>query len=77
MSRLARHPTRAQSWHLLSTLSFAVFALLALVSFSPAVVNAEEAHPEYGTVIGIGVYLSIAFYHHQCSSISDTDLGTT
>lgn len=60
MSRLARHPTRAQSWHLLSTLSFAVFALLALVSFSP--VNAEEAHPEYGTVIGIGVYLSIPFY---------------
>lgn len=62
MSRLARHPTRAQSWHLLSTLSFAVFALLALVSFSPAVVNAEEAHPEYGTVIGIGMYLSILFY---------------
>ena len=59
MTRLARRPTRAQSWHLFSTLSVAFFALIALVSFSPVAVNAEEAHPEYGTVIGIGRYSSV------------------
>jgi len=59
MTRLARRPTRSQSWHLSSTLSVAFFALLALISFSPVAVNAEEAHPEYGTVIGIGTYPSV------------------
>ena len=51
---VARRPTRAQSRHLFSTLSVAFFALLALVSLCPSTVNAEESHPEYGTVIGIG-----------------------
>ncbi|KAJ3514817.1 hypothetical protein NLJ89_g2143 [Agrocybe chaxingu] len=52
MSRLARHPTRAQSTRLFSSLSVLFFAFLALVSFAPSA-QAEEAHPEYGTVIGI------------------------
>jgi heat shock protein 5 len=54
MIRLARHPTRAQSWHILSSFSIAFFALLAIVCFTQPV-QAEEAHPEYGTVIGIGM----------------------
>jgi heat shock protein 5 len=54
MIRLARRPTRAQSRHILSSLSIAFLALLAVVCFTqPAL--AEEVHPEYGTVIGIGM----------------------
>jgi len=53
MASLARRPTRSQAKRLFSSLSVALFALVALVAFSP-VVQAEEAHPEYGTVIGIG-----------------------
>ena len=54
MISLARRPTRAQSRHILPSLSIALFALLALVSFTQPV-QAEDAHPEYGTVIGIGM----------------------
>lgn len=47
---------RAQSgWLSLPSLSIALFAILfACVCFTPPV-RAEEAHPEYGTVIGIGM----------------------
>jgi hypothetical protein len=56
MIRLARHPspTHAQSRYILSSLSIAFFALLAIVCFTQPV-QAEEAHPQYGTVIGIGM----------------------
>lgn len=54
MTSLARRPTRAQSRHLLSSFSLAFFAVLALICLSPPAVKAEETHPEYGTVIGIG-----------------------
>lgn len=51
MSFLARRPTRNQ---ILPSLSIAFFAfLLAFVFTQP--VQAEEVHPEYGTVIGIGM----------------------
>ena len=50
----ARRPTRPQSRHILSSISIAFFALLAIVCFTQAV-QVEEAHPEYGTVIGIGM----------------------
>ena len=55
MSGLARRPTRAHSRRLLSSFSIVFFALLALLCLSPPAVQAEEAHPEYGTVIGIGM----------------------
>jgi len=54
MIRSACRPTRTQSRHFLSSLSIAFFALLAIVCFTQGV-QAEEAHPEYGTVIGIGM----------------------
>lgn len=50
MSRLLRRPS------LLSSLSFALFALLAIVSFCSPAVRAEDADSEYGTVIGIGTW---------------------
>ncbi|KAJ6619031.1 heat shock protein 70 family [Mycena sp. CBHHK59/15] len=53
MSRLTRRPTRTHSQRILSSLSLLVLTLLAIVSFSPSSVSAEEAHAEYGTVIGI------------------------
>ncbi|PPQ69056.1 hypothetical protein CVT24_000099 [Panaeolus cyanescens] len=49
---MSRHTTRSQSTRLLSSLSVLFFAFLALISFAPSA-TAEEAHPEYGTVIGI------------------------
>ena len=52
MSLLARRPTRTQ---IPPSLCIAFFALLAFVCFTQPV-QAEEAHPEYGTVIGIGMY---------------------
>ncbi|KAJ7468606.1 heat shock protein 70 family [Mycena latifolia] len=52
MSRGVRRPTRSHSLRFLSSFSLIVLSLLALVSFSP-VASAEEAHAEYGTVIGI------------------------
>jgi len=42
---------RVTNRHFLSALSVALCAFLALLSATPA--HAEEAHPEYGTVIGI------------------------
>ncbi|KAJ2923135.1 hypothetical protein H1R20_g13959, partial [Candolleomyces eurysporus] len=50
---MAGLPTQRQSRHILSSISLFVFALLALLSFTTPAVQAEEAHPEYGTVIGI------------------------
>jgi endoplasmic reticulum chaperone BiP len=51
----ARRPTRAQSRHILSSLSIAFFTFLAVVLFTQAV-QAELVHdPEIGTVIGIGM----------------------
>jgi heat shock protein 5 len=42
---------------MLSSLSLFFFAFIALICLFPATpVKAEEAHPEYGTVIGIGKY---------------------
>jgi hypothetical protein len=55
MSRPARRPTRSQGRHLFSSLSIAFFALIALICLCPSSVKAEESHPEYGTVIGIGM----------------------
>lgn len=52
-----RRPTRAQSTRVLSSISFVLFAFIAIVCLCPAVVKAESEntpHPEYGTVIGIG-----------------------
>ena len=48
------HPTCAQSRYILSSLSIVFFALLAIVCLTQPV-QAEEAHPEYETVIGIGM----------------------
>ncbi|KXN92711.1 hypothetical protein AN958_06989 [Leucoagaricus sp. SymC.cos] len=53
MSFSASRPTRAHSRRLLSSLSILFFAFLAIVCLCPPAVAAEEAHPEYGTVIGI------------------------
>ncbi|RXW18644.1 hypothetical protein EST38_g7207 [Candolleomyces aberdarensis] len=50
---MAGLPTQRQSRHILSSISLFIFALLALLSFTTPAVQAEEAHPEYGTVIGI------------------------
>jgi heat shock protein 5 len=47
-------PTRAQSGRILSSLSIVLFVLFAFLCFTQPV-QAEEAHPEYGTVIGIGM----------------------
>ena len=47
-------PTRAQSGRILPSLFIALFALLSFACFTHPV-QAEEAHPEYGTVIGIGM----------------------
>ncbi|KAF7759767.1 hypothetical protein Agabi119p4_11462 [Agaricus bisporus var. burnettii] len=53
MSPSVRHPTRTQSRTLLSSLSILFLAALAVLCFFPVAVNAEETHPEYGSVIGI------------------------
>ncbi|KAJ3980339.1 heat shock protein 70 family [Lentinula detonsa] len=53
MSRLSRRPSRSQSRRVLSSLSFAIFALLAVLTFCSPAVRAEESSSEYGTVIGI------------------------
>ncbi|KAJ3727760.1 heat shock protein 70 family [Lentinula raphanica] len=53
MSRLSRRPSRSQSRRVLSSLSFALFALLAVLTFCSPAVRAEESTSEYGTVIGI------------------------
>ena len=53
MSGLAP-PTRAHSGRLPLALSTVLLALLEFGPFDSLVVQAEEAHPEYGTVIGVG-----------------------
>ncbi|KAJ3809704.1 heat shock protein 70 family [Lentinula lateritia] len=53
MSRLSRRPSHSQSRRVLSSLSFAFFALLAVLTFCSPAVRAEESNSEYGTVIGI------------------------
>jgi len=50
----ARRPARNQATSLFSSLSFFFLALICLLVLCPPAVRAEEAHPEYGTVIGIG-----------------------
>jgi len=52
----ARRPARNQATALFSSLSVFFFTLVCLLAFCPPAVNGEEAHPEYGTVIGIGGY---------------------
>lgn len=54
-----RHPTRAQSTKLVASLALVFFFFLSIVLLCPVTVKAEnQTHPEYGTVIGIGMYLS-------------------
>ncbi|KIL58290.1 hypothetical protein M378DRAFT_170815 [Amanita muscaria Koide BX008] len=53
LSRLHRRPSKAQSTHLFSSLSFFFIAFFAVLCFCPAVAQAEDARSEYGTVIGI------------------------
>lgn len=62
MIRLARRSacTHWQLRHILSSLSIALFAFLAIVFFTQPVL-AEEAHTKYGTVIGIGMWLRRSF----------------
>ncbi|KAF9489101.1 heat shock protein 70 [Pleurotus eryngii] len=50
---MARRPSRTQSRRLLSSLSIAFFALIAIVCLCPVAVRAEDGASEYGTVIGI------------------------
>ncbi|KDQ23873.1 hypothetical protein PLEOSDRAFT_62237 [Pleurotus ostreatus PC15] len=50
---MARRPSRTQSRYLLSSLSIAFFALIAIVCLCPVAVRAEDGASEYGTVIGI------------------------
>ena len=46
---------RAQSWLSLPSFFITLFIILfALLCFTPPV-QAEKTHPEYGTVIGIGM----------------------
>lgn len=54
MSRLNCRPSRTQSQRIVSSVSIALFAFLALICLYSPVVKAEETHAEYGTVIGIG-----------------------
>ncbi|KAF8622805.1 hypothetical protein AX15_006732 [Amanita polypyramis BW_CC] len=53
MMSLHRRPTHAQTRHLFSSLSILFFAFLAILCFSPSLVQAEESTSEYGIIIGI------------------------
>ncbi|KAF9529039.1 heat shock protein 70 [Crepidotus variabilis] len=65
---MARRPTRSKALSsVFSSLSVFVFALVALVALCPPVVQAEEAHAEYGTVIGI-VTLALGTFTYYSSS---------
>lgn len=76
LATMARRPSRTQSRHLLSSLSIAFFALIAIVCLCPVAVRAEDGASEYGTVIGIGKYFgSIASYKEANMALAD--LGTT
>jgi heat shock protein 5 len=57
-------PVKAYPRQTLPSLSIAFFALLIFVCFSQPV-QAEEAYPEYGTVIGIGMYKPLSLFPGQ------------
>jgi heat shock protein 5 len=62
---MARPPTRTQSQRLLSSLSVAFLLLIALLCFTAPPVKAntfDPPNPDYGTVIGIGVFISLSYY---------------
>jgi hypothetical protein len=52
---------RAQSGLSLPSLSIALFVLFAFLCFTQPV-QAEEVHPEYGTVIGIGSSMFLSLF---------------
>ena len=60
-----RHPTPKQSRNLLASFSFAFFLVLSIILLCPVSVKAEEVQtkPEYGTVIGIGVFFYLLLRH--------------
>lgn len=53
-------PSRSPHRSIFSVLSVFFLALLAILCCCPPAVSAEDAHPEYGTVIGIGVWYSLS-----------------
>lgn len=70
-------PSRSRQRGLFSLVSVLFLALLAVLCLCPPAVSAEDAaHPEYGTVIGIGLwfFLSQTSYSPNDASL---DLGTT
>ncbi|KAF7320908.1 hypothetical protein HMN09_00177500 [Mycena chlorophos] len=48
-----RRPSRTQSLRFLSSLSLLLFSLVTFLALSPVASAETDAHPEYGTVIGI------------------------
>ena len=52
-------PTRSQSGRILPSLAIALFALLAFACFIHPV-RAEVPHSEFGTVIGIGMFVALS-----------------
>ena len=52
-------PSHSPHRSIFSVLSVFFLALLAILCCPPAV-SAEDAHPEYGTVIGIGVWYQLS-----------------